>query len=72
VPVFAWQGETTFEEYWWCTERALDFGNGVGPTQIVELTGGDATLTAFNEGVKYGKQGGAVPSSDTTRQRKSS
>ncbi len=24
VPVFAWKGET-IEEYWWCTERALDF-----------------------------------------------
>jgi adenosylhomocysteinase len=28
-PVFAWKGET-LEEYWWCTERALDFGNGAG------------------------------------------
>src|SRR5918997_4865083 len=26
VPVFAWKGET-LEEYWWCTERAIDFGN---------------------------------------------
>jgi len=24
VPVFAWKGET-LAEYWWCTERALDF-----------------------------------------------
>ena len=30
VPVFAWKGET-LEEYWWCTERALDFGDGNGP-----------------------------------------
>src|SRR5256885_12520996 len=29
VPVFAWKGES-LEEYWWCTERALDFGNGTG------------------------------------------
>ena len=42
VPVFAWKGET-LEEYWWCTERALDFGNGVGPTVIVD-DGGDATM----------------------------
>ena len=41
VPVFAWKGET-LEEYWDCTERALDFG-GRGPTQIVD-DGGDATL----------------------------
>ncbi len=42
VPVFAWKGET-LEEYWWCTERALDFGNGLGPEMIVD-DGGDATL----------------------------
>lgn len=42
VPVFAWKGET-LEEYWWCTERALDFGNGKGPTVIVD-DGGDATM----------------------------
>ena len=23
IPVFAWKGET-LEEYWWCTEQALD------------------------------------------------
>ncbi|MBU0471474.1 MAG: adenosylhomocysteinase [Nanoarchaeota archaeon] len=42
VPVFAWKGET-LKEYWWCTERALDFGNGRGPDLIVD-DGGDATL----------------------------
>jgi adenosylhomocysteinase len=42
IPVFAWKGET-LEEYWWCTERALDFGNGTGPNLIVD-DGGDATL----------------------------
>ena len=42
VPVFAWKGET-LAEYWWCTERALDFGNGLGPNLIVD-DGGDATL----------------------------
>src|SRR3982751_6444037 len=25
VACFAWKGET-LEEYWWCTERAIDFG----------------------------------------------
>src|SRR5438874_12798071 len=24
IPCFAWKGET-LEEYWWCTERAIDF-----------------------------------------------
>ena len=42
VSVFAWKGET-LKEYWWCTERALDFGNGKGPHLIVD-DGGDATL----------------------------
>lgn len=42
IPVFAWKGET-LAEYWWCTDQALDFGNGLGPTLIVD-DGGDATL----------------------------
>ena len=42
VPVFAWKGET-LQEYWWCTKKALDFGNGKGPQLIVD-DGGDATL----------------------------
>src|SRR3989339_423831 len=41
VPVFAWKGES-LAEYWWCTERALDF-DGEGPDLIVD-DGGDATL----------------------------
>ena len=42
IPVFAWKGES-LSEYWWCTERALDFGEGFGPTLIVD-DGGDATM----------------------------
>ena len=42
VPVFAWKGES-LAEYWWCTEHALDFGEGQGPHLIVD-DGGDATL----------------------------
>jgi adenosylhomocysteinase len=42
VSVFAWKGET-LKDYWWCTERALDFGDGKGPDMIVD-DGGDATL----------------------------
>src|ERR671924_1331830 len=42
VPVFAWKGET-LPEYWWCTERALVWPGGDGPTLIVD-DGGDATL----------------------------
>src|SRR5512135_3309630 len=35
IPVFAWKGET-LEEYWWCTEQALDFGEGLGPELVVD------------------------------------
>jgi len=42
IPVFAWKGET-LEEYWWCTEQALNFGDGLGPQLIVD-DGGDATM----------------------------
>ena len=42
VPVFAWKGEN-LKEYWWCTQKALDFGNDKGPNLIVD-DGGDATL----------------------------
>ncbi|XP_050896228.1 adenosylhomocysteinase-like [Lathyrus oleraceus] len=47
--VFAWKGET-LQEYWWCTERALDWGPGGGPDLIVD-DGGDASLL-IHEGVK--------------------
>jgi adenosylhomocysteinase len=42
VPVFAWKGET-LEEYWWCTQQALTWPDGLGPQLIVD-DGGDATL----------------------------
>ena len=42
VPVFAWKGET-LEEYWWCTDMALRFPDGMGPHMIVD-DGGDASL----------------------------
>jgi len=52
IPVFAWKGET-IEEYWWCTDRALDFGNGAGPQMIVD-DGSDATLL-IHKGVEVEK-----------------
>jgi adenosylhomocysteinase len=59
--VFAWKGET-LEDYWDMTERALDFGNGLGPTQIVD-DGGDATLLV-HKGLEYEKAG-QVPDAST-------
>ncbi|MBO8584190.1 adenosylhomocysteinase, partial [Staphylococcus aureus] len=40
----------TLQEYWWCTDRCLDWGVGGGPDLIVD-DGGDATLL-IHEGVK--------------------
>eukprot|EP00897_Mesotaenium_endlicherianum_P005555 jgi/Mesen1/5027/ME000025S04427 len=64
--VFAWKGET-LEEYWWCTERCLDWGRGSGPDLIVD-DGGDATLL-IHEGVKAEEEfekSGAVPDPTST------
>jgi len=61
VSVFAWKGES-LAEYWWCTERMLDFGSAdgemLGPQQIVD-DGGDATLL-IHKGVEF-EDKGAVP-----------
>jgi adenosylhomocysteinase len=54
VPVFAFKGES-LEEYWELTARALDFGEGRGPTQIVD-DGGDATLL-LHKGLEFEKAG---------------
>ncbi len=61
VPVFAWKGET-LEDYWWCTQKALDFGDWTGPTQIVD-DGGDATLL-IHKGYEFEEAGG-VPDPST-------
>ena len=42
TPVFAWKGES-LEEYWDCTWKTVNFGNGKGPQLIVD-DGGDVTL----------------------------
>jgi adenosylhomocysteinase len=52
VSVFAWKGET-LKEYWECTQKALDFGDGKGPHLIVD-DGGDATLIV-HKGVEIEK-----------------
>src|SRR5712691_6263769 len=56
TPVFAWKGES-LEEYWWCTEQALEWPDGSGPTLIVD-DGGDATLLV-HKGVEFEKAGAA-------------
>ncbi len=61
IPVFAWKGET-LEEYWWCTERALEWPDHDGPNMILD-DGGDATLLV-HKGVEFEKAG-AVPDPST-------
>jgi len=61
VPVFAFKGES-LEEYWDFTARALDFGNGLGPTQIVD-DGGDATLL-IHKGAEL-ERAGKLPAAET-------
>jgi adenosylhomocysteinase len=57
IPVYAWKGET-LEEYWWCTEQALNWPGHDGPNMILD-DGGDATLLV-HKGVEFEKAG-AVP-----------
>jgi len=57
VPVFAWKGET-LEEYWWCTEQALNWPGEDGPNMILD-DGGDATLLV-HKGTEV-EAAGAVP-----------
>jgi adenosylhomocysteinase len=57
IPVFAWKGET-LEEYWWCTEQALNWPGADGPNMILD-DGGDATMLV-HKGTEYEKAG-AVP-----------
>jgi adenosylhomocysteinase len=65
VPVYAWKGET-LEEYWWCTEQALNWSLGgsefSGPNMILD-DGGDATMLV-HKGREY-ELAGAVPDPST-------
>src|SRR5438128_5372747 len=57
TPVFAWKGES-LQEYWWCTDQALEWPDGGGPALIVD-DGGDATLLV-HKGVEF-ETAGTVP-----------
>ena len=62
VPVFAWKGET-LDEYWWCMNQILSWGEGVLPNMILD-DGGDATMAVI-KGAEF-ENAGAVPSNDDT------
>ncbi|HEV2638693.1 MAG TPA: adenosylhomocysteinase [Actinocrinis sp.] len=57
VSVFAYKGES-LEEYWQFTSRLFDFGDGLGPTSLVD-DGGDATVLV-HKGVEF-EAAGLVP-----------
>jgi adenosylhomocysteinase len=57
TPVFAWKGET-LEEYWECTNRALQWPDGSGPNLILD-DGGDATMLVV-KGAQF-EEDGKVP-----------
>ena len=60
TPVFAWKGES-LDDYWWCTNEAIEWPDGTGPTTIVD-DGGDATLL-IHKAVEFEKLG-RVPEFD--------
>ena len=45
--VFAWKGETE-EEYWWCIDKTLDFGDGLAPNILLD-DGGDLTKVVLEQ-----------------------
>ncbi len=47
TPVFAWKGESE-DEYWWCIEQTLDFGDGKGPNMLLD-DGGDLTALVHDK-----------------------
>lgn len=48
VPVFAWKGET-LEEYDWCIEKTLFFGDESRPLNMILDDGGDLTNTVLDK-----------------------
>ena len=60
IPVYAWKGET-LPEYWWCTDMALMWPDGGGPSLLLD-DGGDATLLV-HKGAEYEKTG-KIPAFD--------
>jgi adenosylhomocysteinase len=62
IPVYAWKGES-LENYWWCTEQALNWPDGGQPNMILD-DGGDATLLV-HKGVEFANAGSVPkPSAD--------
>lgn len=68
VPVFAWKGETE-EEYWWCTDKTLEFkdskGKIIGPNMLLD-DGSDLTIRVHEKFPQYLDQIKGVSEETTT------
>ena len=59
TPVFAWKGET-LDEYWWCTEQALEWPDGSGPDADRRRRRRRDAAGAQRRRVREGRQGAGV------------
>ncbi len=64
VPVFAWKGETE-DEYNWCIEQSLKFGNNQGPNMLLD-DGGDLTGIVHTKFPQFLKEIKGVSEETTT------
>lgn len=65
VPVFAWKGETE-EEYEWCIEQTLFFGDDKQPLNMILDDGGDLTNKVLDEYAELAENIGGISEETTT------
>lgn len=65
VPVFAWKGENE-EEYNWCIEQTLFFGDESRPLNMILDDGGDLTNKVLDEYPELAKNIGGISEETTT------
>ena len=66
TPVFAWKGET-LDEYWWCTNEALEWPDGSGPTLDRRRRRRRDAGGAQGRRVREGRQGAGVQARERSR-----
>ena len=65
IPVFAWKGET-LEEYDWCIEQTLFFGEDRKPLNMIVDDGGDLTNMVFDKFPELAKELKGISEETTT------
>jgi len=65
IPVFAWKGET-LEEYDWCIQQTLFFGDESKPLNMILDDGGDLTNIVFDKYPELIKNIGGISEETTT------